>query len=196
MNNDAQDVAVPSQEMQRELKLESVFMPNASKLRKERYPQNVDHAKFVHYTSADSALKIIHSKELWLRNTTCMADYREVHHGFEILNKFFKKNENMKGFVDALNNCAPNVATNAISLFDKWWSYIQSGTYIASFSEHGDNKEDLYGRLSMWRAFGSNARVAIVINIPRYSGEAQKLGCLFSPVAYLDEERRTMKYIK
>src|SRR5262249_24211741 len=55
-------------------------------------------------------------------------------------------------------------------------------------SEH-DEKEDLHGRLSMWRAFGNNTtRVAIVLSVPAYSGGAEALNLLFSPVAYLQQD--------
>jgi hypothetical protein len=64
---------------------------------------------------------------------------------------------------------------------------IQFNTYITSISEH-DAKEDLHGRLSMWRAFGGNtARVALVFDLPWYSEAAQALNLFFSPVAYLAE---------
>lgn len=76
-------------------------------------------------------------------------------------------------------------AQEAINLFNSWLPDIRLNTYIASLSEH-DDSEDLHGRLSMWRAFGGNvARVAIVLNIPPFSGGAQALNILFSPVAYL-----------
>jgi hypothetical protein len=87
----------------------------------------------------------------------------------------------------------PGAAAEALALFDEWWTAGPSGmplnTYIASISEH-DDKEDLHGRLSMWRGFGSGnvARIAIVMRIPAYTGGAQALNVLFSPVAYLRKE--------
>lgn len=75
-----------------------------------------------------------------------------------------------------------------MGLFDQWWSNIRSGTYIASISEH-DDKENLHGRLSMWRAFGGNtARVAIVLAIPWFSLVPEALNVMLSPVSYLREE--------
>jgi hypothetical protein len=67
---------------------------------------------------------------------------------------------------------------------------IQTRTYIASVSEH-DPSEDQHGRLSMWRAFGVNttARVALVFKVPLLSGAMDFLKCIFSPVAYLDEDQ-------
>lgn len=34
--------------------------------------------RFVHYTTAESALNILKSEEIWLRNATLMNDYMEV----------------------------------------------------------------------------------------------------------------------
>jgi hypothetical protein len=62
-------------------------------------------------------------------------------------------------------------------------------TYITSLSEH-DDAEDLNGRLSMWRAFGGNnvPRVALILNVPKYSGGAEMLNVIFSPISYLSEQ--------
>jgi len=74
------------------IRLERIFMPHARSQREKFYagpdgePQPVK--RFVHYTTAEAALSIIKSKRVLMRNTTCMADYREVQHGFDILNRF------------------------------------------------------------------------------------------------------------
>ena len=55
-------------------------------------------------------------------------------------------------------------------------------------SSKEDVSEDLYGRLSMWRAFGGNAaRVAIVFKVPYQSLAAEALSVVFSPVSYLTD---------
>ena len=175
-------------------------MPQATK-QKEEYRQKSRPAgtpgeklKFVHYTSAESALKIIKSKRLWMRNTTCMADYREVKHGFDLLLKFFSDKKRKDAFISALDGCVPKAAVEAIDLFDKWWdpnnpqSNIQLNTYIASVSEY-DEKENFNGRLSMWRGFGGNgARVALVFSIPDQSEAGSALKLIFSPVTYSTEK--------
>jgi hypothetical protein len=144
--------------------------------------------RFVHYTSAEAALSIIKSKRMWMRNTTCMSDYREVQHGLEIIEKFFSDKTKTGSFVATLDACCPGVAQEAIESFKRWRSNIYLSTYITSISEHDDG-EDFHGRLSMWRAFGSSTvRVAIVFRVPRLSGGALALKLLFSPVAYLTEE--------
>ncbi len=165
------------------IRLDSIFSPNARKRRNELY-QKKDRARFVHYTPADAALNIIKTKRLWMRNAMCMSDYREVNHGYDLFRGFFSDKNNADKFINALDRCAPNVASEAINLFDQWWGNIQTSTYIASISEHDDD-EDLHGRLSMWRAYGgSSARVAIVLNVPWYTGAGEKLNISFSPVEY------------
>ena len=83
---------------------------------------------------------------------------------------------------------SPRTSQRSRRLFDQWWTNISLGTYITSISEH-DDKEDLHGRLSMWRAFGGNtARVAIVLRIPWFSPGSEALNLMVSPVAYLREE--------
>ena|ERR1700689_4939027 len=81
--------------------------------------------RFVHYTSAEAALQIIRQKRLWMRNTTCMADYREVRHGYDILNKVFFGTTAARTFVSAVDSFAQGAAQEAFSLFEGWWKQKQ-----------------------------------------------------------------------
>lgn len=178
--------ATPEEE--RMMRLQGIFMPYATMKANKLYETTGFYARFVHYTSAEAALRIIKSKRIWMRNTNCMSDYSEVRHGYNILWKFFSDKNNKDNFIRALEECASGVAKEAIGLFDQWWKDITLNTYIAAVSEH-DMEEDFHGRLSMWRAFGGNvARVAIVINVPWLSEGSKALNLQFSPVAYLKEE--------
>ncbi len=164
-------------------------MPHARRQRDALYANQSEDflPRFVHYTSAENALSIIRNKRLWMRNASCMSDYREVQHGFDILAKFFSDKPRLDGFTSALDQCASGAAMEAINLFNQWWNDIRHHTYISSISEHID-KEDHHGRLSMWRTFGnSTAKVGLVFRIPKFSGAADALGLMFSPVAYLTE---------
>ena len=87
--------------------LESIFMPYARSQREALYGNQ---GRFVHYTSAEAALNIIKHKRVWMRNTTCMSDYREVQHGYEIIHNFFSTKENWNAFVDAFSSSIPGVA--------------------------------------------------------------------------------------
>jgi hypothetical protein len=103
------------------------------------------------------------SKRMWMRNTTCMTDYREVQHGFEILRNFFSDQNKLAEFTKALDLSVPGGALEAINLFNQHWDTIRFNTYITSISEH-DDEEDFHGRLSMWRAFGSSTAARVPTN--------------------------------
>jgi hypothetical protein len=192
--------AIDAAQLQLNLRLAGIFMPYAMKQRADAFREQTgksldaasdeDRLRFAHYTSADAALSIINSTRLWMRNASCMSDYREVQHGFDILQKYFSDKDKSARFSAALDACAPGVAQEAIDLFDQWWGHPQVSTrlntYITSISLHAAH-EDRHGRLSMWRAFGgqNTSRVAFVFSIPKISGAEDALNLLFSPVAYL-----------
>jgi hypothetical protein len=164
-------------------KFESIFMPYAARRRKQ------SNGRFVHYTSAESGIKIIETKQLWMRSTTCMNDYREVQHGFDILKNVLSKPANITLFESTLDGCVSGpvgVGREAMSYFNREWPNVLFQTYIACVSEHYDH-EDAHGRLSMWRAFGRDARVALVFRFPFTLWTTLPLKIIFSPVAYLRE---------
>ena len=168
------------------LQLAEIFYPYRLEKANSLYPENKEPIKFVHYTSAEAALSIIETKKIWMRTTSCMSDYSEVRHGFNMLNKFFE--QNTQEFISTLDKYSPGAAQEAIDLFNRWWANIEFNTYVTSISEH-DDEENIHGRLSMWRAFGgNNTRVAIVLKIPVRSLEAEALKIDFSPVGYHTEE--------
>jgi hypothetical protein len=172
------------------LRLESIFMPYATRQRHTAFDRQKDSVtgeqpsflRVVHYTTAEAALKIIGTKRLWMRNTTCMDDYQEVQHGMDILANYFNK-DRTAAFAAALDTIAPGQAMDAINKFNGWWNnHLGFNIFVSSVAEHATS-EDTHGRLSMWRAFGNDAsRVAIVIKIPKYTGAAGALGLFFSPV--------------
>jgi hypothetical protein len=141
--------------------------------------------RVVHYTSAENAIKIFLSKTMWMRNTQCMVDYREVAHGYEMLFEFFREPKRRDPFFKAFKDCAAGVGEEAVQLFNQWWNSIRFNTYIASISEH-DDSEDAHGRLSMWRGFGGTATRAAIVMKPPAQNAAQGLRLLLSPVAYFD----------
>jgi hypothetical protein len=90
--------------------------------------------RFVHYTSAENGLKIINTKTIWMRNTNCMADYSEVQHGFNLLNKFFADASKAGEFKNALDGCVDGVGKQAFDLFNQWWNDIRFNTYITNLA--------------------------------------------------------------
>lgn len=117
-----------------------------------------------------------------------MSDFSEVRHGYERLLGYFRNQEKRPRFLAALDSCFPNSGAETLKRFDDWWFHIQTSSYILCLSEHKAGLEDIYGRLSMWRAYGKQqASVAIVLKPPsEYS--AIPLNVFLSPVAYFTDQ--------
>jgi hypothetical protein len=113
-------------------KLLNIFLPYAAGCRERMVREN---ARFVHYTSAANALSIIKSRRIWMRNTKCMSDYREVQHGFDALNRYFSNESHRQAFASALNDCYQGAADEIVTLFNQWWHTTQLQTYVTSISE-------------------------------------------------------------
>jgi hypothetical protein len=175
--------------VEQQVRLGTIFMPEAMRQRAKAgfIDENSTPKRFVHYTTAEAAIKIIQTKRMWMRNTMCMTDYSEVQHGFALINSFFQNEHNYEFFATALDQCHSEVSKDTLLAFSHWWERQRTETYVASISEHEDG-EDEHGRLSMWRAFGGNAgKVALVFRIPYATQGSLNLNLLFSPVAYLTE---------
>ena len=194
MTDNDQNTNTISEDMKISIQLEEIFTPQFRKRREDLYniqtvsANNKNDKRFVHYTTAESALNIIKTKNIWMRKTSCMSDYLEVEHGFEILRECFNDETRLEIFTKSLDAYFPGVVQEAIKLFDSHLNNIRLNTYIISISEHNDD-EDLYGRLSMWRAFSGNAgQVAIIFKIPWHNEKLTKamseLRLFFSPVVY------------
>jgi len=180
---------ITSEEFKRVLRIEEIFMPEARRQRLQaRFGEDdtAEPIRLVHYTSAEAALKIIQTKRMWMRNTTCMADYKEVRHGLELTRATFDDEARRQAFLSAMDKCHPGAMAEAAERLNELTNDMVLNSYVASFSEH-DDKEDLHGRLSMWRAFGGPTRVAIVFRIPKYSKSTTVLSLLFSPISYLPD---------
>lgn len=143
--------------------------------------------RFVYYTSAETALRVLKNKEIWLRNALTMNDFMEVEHGFECLNSAYK-GEPGERLQKALDACHEGLAQELLDHFNAWLPGIRHDTYIACVSEHLPD-EDKSGRLSMWRAYGGSNGVAIVINGDVMFGEGTALGAFSSPCAYWTPEQ-------
>jgi hypothetical protein len=173
-------------------KVATILLPHHQAKVKKLYPSDEQSppALFAHYTSAEAALNILKTKRLWMRNTQCMVDYREVQYGHDLFfHAFNRDNGKLRTeFIAAIDDCSPAAATAAIDRFDKSWGLIQPATFVSCLSEH-DKSENQHGRLSMWRSFApTTARVAIVVAIPFFAGVTEKLRLIFSSVGYLDHD--------
>ncbi len=69
-------------------RLYSIFNPFAFQRTLRAVPAG---QRFVYYTDADTALKVIKNKEIWMRKSHSMNDYREIEHGFDCLARAHSK---------------------------------------------------------------------------------------------------------
>ncbi|MFZ1725820.1 MAG: DUF2971 domain-containing protein [Albidovulum sp.] len=149
-----------------------------------------NNSRFVYYTSASTGLKIINNEEVWLRNAAVMNDFSEVHHGQNCVHRVWTDNNiggRFKSFLESLNPDGSNIFAKSFDA-DQHWRTTQS--YILSISEHGDqsSKEDHYGRLSMWRAYGGDTNVAFVFKNRPFLAPTDALQAYTCPVQYKDVE--------
>jgi hypothetical protein len=139
--------------------------------------------RFVYYTSAATAMRILRNGEIWMRKSHLMNDFREIEHGFECLRIAYGKNKHrMFALFDGM---FPGFCARLESKFDEWMPYFRRDSYITCLSEH-DPSEDKHGRLSMWRAYGFGAGVALVVRGGPIIRPSNALRAYTSPVAYLD----------
>ncbi len=148
-----------------------IFFPYIAKKIQEVPPSD---RRFAYYTTADTAMKILRSKQIWLRNTAVMNDYSEVEYGFNCFESAYQEEPGIN-FKAALESCIPGLAEEVTKeLFNDWQPIIRGNTYVTCLSEHL-SEEDKYGRLSMWRAYGCGTGVALVINGAVMFGNTQVL---------------------
>jgi len=165
-------------------KLFSLFCPDYFE-RKELVTES--EYRFVQYTSAQAAMSIIENQEVWLRNTQCMNDFSEVEHGIACLSEAFKSEEVGQIFKNSLEKLFPGIIEKFVKLFDSWIPYIRNDSYICCVSEHPPD-EDKYGRLSMWRAYGGDRSIALVLNPGPFFRDSDAFHAYTYPVIYNDSE--------
>ena len=161
------------------LQFSSIFTPHALDKIQKITERN---GKFVHYTSARVAMSIIQNKEVWMRQATTMNDFLEIEYGLSRLAETYKSDvgEEFKSLID---NMFPGVCDDIVSLFDSWQPSFRLETYLTCISEHLE-QEDLTGRLSMWRAYGGNNSVALVMNNGPFLKPSDAIKAYTSPVHY------------
>jgi hypothetical protein len=170
----------------------TIFHPNAldKTIKAARSRQ-----RFVYYTTAQTAVNILRSGEIWMRKSHLMNDYSEIEHGFRCLNNAYQKN---KSFMQSVfDGMFPGFCARLEELFNAWLPLIRGDTYIACLSEH-DASDDKYGRLSMWRAYGGAgpARVALVISGGPLIRPSDALKAYSSPVSYFSDAEVEQQFVQ
>lgn len=158
-----------------------------------------NHRRFVHYTSADTAISIIKNKEVWLRNSSAMNDYSEIAYGEALFrNVFYSESDTNHLAKKILNSVSEGLHNRLAQYFEDGAARRRYFTYLISVSEHGpyelkpgmllDEREAKYGRLSMWRAYGrESVGVALVFNPKALLEPSDAIPAITSPVFYCEQ---------
>ncbi|WP_413578562.1 DUF2971 domain-containing protein [Bdellovibrio sp. HCB290] len=117
-------------------------------------------ADIVHYTSAETALKIIQSKTFWFRDCRVMNDTSEILHGKKCLLDFLASKQGQQ-FIDAMNSVHSGCSFQLIPYIKFLLESNSEEVFIASFYIQ-KQETNPNGRLSMWKAYGGGkASVAL-----------------------------------
>lgn len=163
--------------------IKRVFFPHAAR-RGEAVLKNGH--RFVHYTSAEVATSILKNREVWMRNSTTMNDFMEVEYGLQCLKAAYDGLPSQL-FNSVLSSCFSGAEDELRDRFNAWLPGMKAETYLTCFSEHSDSENEL-GRLSMWRAYGGQTGVALVLNAAPFFDETDVLKAYSSPVGYFTQE--------
>lgn len=86
-------------------RITDIFFPYVANKIREVPPSS---RRFAYYTTADTAMKILRSKQIWLRNTAVMNDYSEIEYGSCCFEGAYKTDPGSK-FKTALESCFPGL---------------------------------------------------------------------------------------
>ncbi|MDN4632708.1 DUF2971 domain-containing protein [Sphingomonas sp. PsM26] len=142
--------------------------------------------RLVHYTSAESAYKILVSRTVWLRSASLMNDFSEISHGIDCIHGAWLSPAGAR-LQSLLNRLRDGLRDDFAKLFDGHANGLRNDTYLMSLSEHDDTEDEL-GRLSMWRAYGGNAGVALVLNVTAFASTTDAIKAYSAPVVYADRK--------
>ncbi|MDZ7892444.1 MAG: DUF2971 domain-containing protein [Rhodoferax sp.] len=159
-----------------------VFFPYANEAVERMQAQG---GRFAYYTTAATAMLILKSRAMWMRGTMVMNDSSEIEHGLSCVLSALKSDVGSQ-LEKVLDKQYPGLTKEVVDSFVAWAPGFSSDTFILCLSEHF-SPDDAYGRLSMWRAYGGEAGVALVINGNVMFRESDALAAYSMPVAYLDE---------
>ncbi|MCB2134354.1 MAG: DUF2971 domain-containing protein [Rhodobacteraceae bacterium] len=173
-----------------DIHIQKILFPYAFRRQKKL---REDNTRFVHYCSAATAMSIIENGTVWLRNALLMNDFSEIEHGQKCLIACWEDDKLRANLKQALDSIQSGLFDNIQQKLNQSHFSLRTQTYILCLSEHGDKEggavsvdEDRYGRLSMWRAYGGDTNVALVLNNTPFLSQTNALHAYTSPVFYCD----------
>ena len=141
--------------------------------------------QLAHYCSASTAIKIIGNQEIWLRNCSEMNDFEEIQYGLNSLS--FAWDSCIEKFSKVFEGKFPKITEQLVEQFNLLVPKLRYSSFICCLSRH-NSSEDEIGRLSMWRAYGSNSGVAIITDNAPFLTANNEFGAFSGPVEYLTKE--------
>ena len=142
--------------------------------------------KFAHYTSAQVAMDILKAKDedrcLWLRNAMLMNDFSEIEYGQQLLRMSLTNNQLREQLKEACNAIHIDII-NAFTMLDEEVYAIKRSTYLLSLALH-KGMEIHQGKLSMWRAYGGDANVCLLLNPEAFMTAQTAYDATIAPVDY------------
>ena len=142
--------------------------------------------RLAHYTSAETALRIIRGdgtdRALWLRNATEMNDFSEIEFGQDCLEYTL----NRPGISDRIRRIGEalgvDIGNEVFRPMGEERQRIKSETFLLSLSEH--DADDDMGVLSMWRAYGGNANACLIFRTEALTNPQEAYDVDITPVDY------------
>ncbi|WP_343546592.1 DUF2971 domain-containing protein [Sphingobium yanoikuyae] len=146
-----------------------------------------------HYTTAETAMKILSGRSLWLRNAGVMNDYSEVDYGRNIVYNVLR-GPLLPRFKAALDGIGDGLHENVVRGYAESLNHAREIFFLSSLSEHCVPEQ--YGRLSMWRAYGGPvAGVALLFKGDVIDLELDMdMALSATPVLYGDETKFTREF--
>ena len=138
--------------------------------------------RIAYYTTAETALKIVQDKTFWLRNPQLMNDYAEVVHGQLCLQAVLQDPAVVAQATATIDQIFPGFFGDLVTSWIELLNSNRPMPFVACLSEI--QKDDDRGLLSMWRAYGGNNGVALVMRDALLDLDSNFINTFHSPVLY------------
>ena len=143
--------------------------------------------RIAYYTTSETALRIIQNGTFWLRNPELMNDYQEVVHGQRCLDYVLADPDVVAKAAETVDAVFPAFFADFVKSWTETLTSENTLRFVACLSEI--DASDDRGRLSMWRAYGGNNGVALVMRDSLLNLDSNFINTFHSPVLYGDASK-------
>ncbi|MCS6760480.1 MAG: hypothetical protein MO852_17270 [Candidatus Devosia euplotis] len=157
-----------------------ILMPSPPPVRQRM----IEGYKLFHYTSIETAEKILRHKTFWLADTRHMNDVTEIYHGLKLVTDYLLKGSNAR-FLAGLEKLVPTLPTQIGLALKQVLPRIEDGVFASCVSEHSPSDDTNGGRLPMRPLYGDHTKgVAFVLEPTPFWSRSNALNAYSSPVLY------------